>query len=100
MPDISKITVPAPDFGTDEVGRIALFMHWKRRTAEVAHTWESDPRKQAKEGRAARKKAQTAYKKLVAAIDFDPELAFELEDAGLLDPIESAKPIIKHTTTF
>lgn len=94
--DLAKIKPPPiPDFGNDDVGRIAAYMYDRRKTAGFERSMLKRIRRSNKEIGSARMKTQKAWDKMVSAVINDHNLLGILEKKDLLAPLNEVSEIIK-----
>jgi hypothetical protein len=93
--DLSKIKPPPPpDFGNDDVGRIATYMYANRKIAQFHRSILNSIRRTNKEIGSARKKTQKAWDKMVSTLITDRNLLGVLEAENLLTPLQEVSEII------
>jgi len=93
--DISKIKPPPPpNFGDDNVGRIATYMHANRMIAGTDRSVLKSIRRSNREIGSARKKTQKAWDKMVPSLIADRSLLRVLKDKNLLSPLQEVAEII------
>jgi hypothetical protein len=102
-PDLARLKAKGPetpDFGDDLEGQIALFVYQKRDVAQYAADWTTSAREQAQKGKAARPRAQDAWKRLMAALEDDPELGWLLQNKGLWPALKEAGRLIEKPAEY
>jgi len=95
--DLSKLKLPKPvqpEFGDDEVGKIAAFIFKSRRSACIEPYLKASGRRHNREIGGARKKTQAAWAKMVDRLRDDPNMISILDNAGLLDAINEASALV------
>jgi hypothetical protein len=93
--DLSKFKPPPPpDFGNDDVGRIATYIHDNQSTAKFAKSILKSIRRNNKNIGSARKKTQKAWYKMVTSLKDDPNLIGILEERNLIAPLLEVSEII------
>jgi len=99
MIDLSKLNLQvsapeSPDFGTDEIGRIAAFCYEHRKEAALDKYIVDTTRRSNREIGGARKKTQAAWGKMLDKLRADPNMISILHDAGLLDALNQATRLV------
>jgi hypothetical protein len=93
--DLSKIKrPPPPDFGNDDVGRIATYMYANRKAAQFHQSILNSIRRTNKEIGNARKKTQKAWEKMVPSLIADRNLLDILRSKNLIEPFLEITEII------
>lgn len=95
--DVSKLELPeqtTPEFGDDEVGKIAAYCYKNWSGACLDKRLTNESRWANREIGGARKKTQAAWEKMLTRLRADPNMLSILNNAGLVESLNQATELI------